>query len=198
MSGFWCKCVFVVMAFVVFAASRGEAQTRVYLTEEEAVAQALEGADSVVSRTVSPSREEAEMLADQLGAAMLDSAYVFHLAVVGSTVTRCVVVVNTMGQYQPITLAVTLRMDGSVDGVQIMVYRESRGSEVRRRAFLEQFEGRSADEGIRLGGGIRHITGATISSRGVTDGVRLAARLQRLLVHHSSPSSEPVRRSTKR
>lgn len=188
----WTKAVISVIALVFLAAPRAATQTRVYFTEEEVVERALEGADSITARVVSLAREQAEILSDDLGAAMLDSMYVFHLAVVDSTVTRCTVVVNAMGQYQPITLAVTLRMDGLVEGVQIMVYRESRGGEVRRRAFLEQFEERTADGGLRLGGDIRHVTGATISSRGVTDGVRLAARLQQLFFPHSAAASEPT------
>jgi len=187
------KAVIPVVALVLFAAPRGGTQTRVYLTEEDVISRALKGADSVTSRVVSITREDEEMLSRDLGTAMLDSTYVFHLAVVGSKVTRCMVVVDAMGQYQPITLAVTLREDGLVEGVQIMVYREARGGEVRRRAFLEQFEGRTADGSLRLGGDIRHITGATISSRGVTDGVRLAARLQRLFFRSSAvtPGSVP-------
>jgi Na+-translocating ferredoxin:NAD+ oxidoreductase RnfG subunit len=182
----------LVISLAFFVAPRGATQTRVYVTEEDALARALDGADSVTSHVVSLTREDAEILSRDLGTAVLDSTYVFHLAVVGSTVTRCMVVVDAMGQYQPITLAVTLRADGLVEGVQIMVYREARGSEVRRRAFLEQFEGKTADGALRLGGSIRHITGATISSRGVTDGVRLAVRLQRHFLAASTAASGAV------
>jgi hypothetical protein len=171
-------CLFVL---TLLAGTTAGAQERVYITEDEVLADALAGADSVVQRTVRLEPEMAGELANELRMPILDSTYVFHEARVGGRPTRRVVVINALGQYQPITFAVTLGTGQRVERVEIMVYRESRGAEVRRGAFLKQFVGKAGDDRLEVGAGIRHISGATVSSRAVAGGVRLALRLQELL-----------------
>jgi hypothetical protein len=162
-------------------ASAGHAQTRHYLSDEEAIGRAMQGADTVCVDTLRLSQVDRESLGSDLGGVVVDSVYAFHRAMVGDNVLTRAVVVNSLGQYEPITFVVALGGDGTVRSVEIMVYRESRGGEVRRRAFLEQFEGTGPDDGLRAGDDIQNITGATISSRAVTNGVRLALRLQKML-----------------
>lgn len=178
----------VWLSFILFASGAwspvGEsvAQTRVFLTKEQAVERVLHGADSVRERVVSLSEEEAGRLAGDLGLTILEREYVFHEAIEGGRVARRAVIMNVLGQHQPITFVVGILPEGSVEHVEIMVYRESRGGEVRRGAFLRQFEEKSLDDPLALNGDIVNITGATISSRSVTRGVRLALVLHARLL----------------
>ena len=54
----------------------------------------------------------------------------------------------------------------------MMVYRESRGGEVRRRRFLVQYEGKSLGSPIRINRDIIGVTGATLSVRAMNAGVK--------------------------
>ncbi len=112
---------------------------------------------------------------------VVDTAYVFHEAMEDGRVLRSAVIVNVMGQYQSITCAVTIHVTGVVERVEIMVYRESRGGEVRRSAFLKQFEKKTVNDRLLLGRDVKGISGATISSRAVAEGVRLALHLHQTL-----------------
>jgi Na+-translocating ferredoxin:NAD+ oxidoreductase RnfG subunit len=112
---------------------------------------------------------------------MVDSSYVFHSACENGKRERSVVVMNVLGQYEPITFYVAIGSAGNVERVEIMAYRESRGSEVRRRAFLQQFDDKNAGDPLRCGNDIRNVSGATISSRAVARGVRLALALYAML-----------------
>ena len=67
---------------------------------------------------------------------------------------------------------VALTRDGAVRNVEILDYRETYGGEVRNPAWRQQFVGKRFGAGVELGKGIRNISGATLSSRHVTDGVR--------------------------
>jgi Na+-translocating ferredoxin:NAD+ oxidoreductase RnfG subunit len=76
------------------------------------------------------------------------------------------------GKDQPITILITTDTAFTVTGVEIVTYREPYGGEVRRAVWREQFTGRRPGERLRHAREILNITGATISARAVTDGVR--------------------------
>jgi len=82
------------------------------------------------------------------------------------------VVTNEYGKYRPITMMIGVTPEFKVKGVRILVYRENRGGEVKRKRFLYQYRGKSLDDPIRINRDIINISGATISVRGVNAGVR--------------------------
>ncbi len=84
------------------------------------------------------------------------------------------VVAEEIGKHRPITFLVALAPDLEVREVQVLVYRESRGGEVRHPRFLRQFRGARPDRPLRVGREVVNITGATMSVRAVTAGVRRA------------------------
>ena len=79
---------------------------------------------------------------------------------------------EVIGKHELITYAVALDMNGAVAGVEILAYRESRGSEIRNPRWLAQFRGRHFGEPVALGRDIANISGATYSCRHVTEGVK--------------------------
>lgn len=89
---------------------------------------------------------------------------------------------RVLGKHEYITYAVALAPDGAVRKVEILEYRESYGGEVRNAAWRQQFVGKRFGSQLKLGGDIRNISGATLSSRHITDGVRrLLATYEMLL-----------------
>ncbi|MEW6754681.1 MAG: FMN-binding protein [Candidatus Latescibacterota bacterium] len=79
---------------------------------------------------------------------------------------------DQIGKYRPITFMVGVTPTFRVQDVAVLVYRESRGSEVHRTRFLRQYRGKSAADPIRLNRDIINITGATLSVRALNAGVR--------------------------
>lgn len=79
---------------------------------------------------------------------------------------------QVVGKHETITFAVGLNMDGSVKQIEIMEYRESYGYEVRNAAWRTQFVGKTIASPVKLNSDIVNITGATLSCKHVTDGVR--------------------------
>jgi Na+-translocating ferredoxin:NAD+ oxidoreductase RnfG subunit len=67
---------------------------------------------------------------------------------------------------------VALGPDGRVKRVEILEYRESYGSEIANRDWLAQFAGKSGGDGLKPGSDIRIISGATLSSRHITEGIK--------------------------
>jgi Na+-translocating ferredoxin:NAD+ oxidoreductase RnfG subunit len=79
---------------------------------------------------------------------------------------------EVVGKHEFITFAVGLTAAGAVKQVEIMEYRESFGQDVRNESWRRQFVGKTVADPLKLEGDIKNISGATLSSRHVTDGVK--------------------------
>ena len=77
-----------------------------------------------------------------------------------------------IGKHDAIDYAVSLEPDGRVRRVDILQYRESYGGEIANRDWLQQFVGRTGRDPPEFERNIRNISGATLSSRHVTEGVK--------------------------
>ncbi|WP_298376576.1 FMN-binding protein [uncultured Bradyrhizobium sp.] len=82
------------------------------------------------------------------------------------------VVERVVGKHEYITVAIGINPNGTVKQIEIMDYRESYGYEVRDASWRSQFVGKSASSPLQLGADIKNISGATLSSKHVTDGVK--------------------------
>lgn len=79
---------------------------------------------------------------------------------------------EVVGKHDLITYAVALDAGGKVHGIEILEYRESYGYEIRNAGWRRQFVGKSVADPLQLDQDIGNITGATLSCRHVTDGVK--------------------------
>ncbi len=79
---------------------------------------------------------------------------------------------EVIGKHEAIGYAVGFNVDGSVRQVEILDYREAYGWEVRNEKWRHQFVGKTAASAVVLDKDIRNISGATLSSRHVTEGVK--------------------------
>jgi len=82
------------------------------------------------------------------------------------------VVDHVIGKHLYIDYAVALDPAGRVMRVDILQYRESYGGEVREPGWLAQFVGKTSSSSLKVGSDIRNISGATLSSLHVTEGVK--------------------------
>ena len=82
------------------------------------------------------------------------------------------IVDEVVGKHEFITFALALDPTGAVHDVEILDYRESFGDQVRNAAWRAQFNGKRHGAPLKLAADIKNISGATLSSKHVTDGVR--------------------------
>ena len=88
------------------------------------------------------------------------------------------IVDEVLGKHEFITYALGLDASGAVKQIEIMDYRETYGYEVRDAKWRAQFAGMTSQSAPKLGKSIQNVSGATLSCRHLTDGIR------RLLVFH--------------
>jgi hypothetical protein len=89
------------------------------------------------------------------------------------------IVDKVLGKNEFITYALALDPRGRVRGVEILEYLEAHGGEIRDPAWRAQFVGKGTADPLQLDRDIRNISGATLSCRHITDGVK------RLLEFHA-------------
>jgi len=94
------------------------------------------------------------------------------------------IVDNVVGKHEFITYGVGISPTGHVVGVEVMTYRETHGDEVREQAWREHFTNKTVNDAFKLNDDIPNITGATLSARNLTDGVK------RLLALHQAVLSD--------
>ncbi|MBI5610934.1 MAG: FMN-binding protein [Deltaproteobacteria bacterium] len=95
----------------------------------------------------------------------------------GARIDGVAILDNELGQHQPITFGVLIGPDGTLQRIEVMVYREAYGAEVQQARFRSQFVGKTAADPLRHGTDIVAIAGATISSRSMANGARRAMAL---------------------
>ena len=71
-----------------------------------------------------------------------------------------------------VTYAVALSPSGSILGIEILEYVESYGYEVAEPEWRKQFIGKTINDPIKLNQDIQNISGATLSCKHITDGVK--------------------------
>jgi Na+-translocating ferredoxin:NAD+ oxidoreductase RnfG subunit len=90
-----------------------------------------------------------------------------------------------IGKHLVIDYAVALTPDGHVRQVEVLEYRESYGGEINNKDWLGQFVGKTDRDPLELNSDIRNISGATLSSRHVTEGVKRVLAFYDVCLRHS-------------
>jgi hypothetical protein len=161
---------------VTFAAVPARAETT-YFTTRAVLGEFFPKSERVTYRTFALDGSTRARLRQRLGYVPAKDSYTIFVATTRGKVDGYAIVDDERGLHQPITFATKLSARGVVERLEIMVYREPRGEEVRDCRFRKQFEGKTAQDPLRLDRDIDAVSGATVSSASLATGVRRAAVL---------------------
>lgn len=176
---------FLLSTTGVSATTPAVAET-VYLKKEAALTAVLGEAVTIRPIEQEISTADAQALSNRLGRKISPGSHTFYFSQSpAQTVTSqsnfpgfnwdaVALIMDEVGKYYPITHVVAIRSDGTVKDVRVMVYRESIGHQVRKKRFLKQFFNKTSRDNLQVDRTIHGITGATMSSWSVTEGVRRA------------------------
>jgi FMN-binding domain len=165
------------------ASTSGWSET--YLTTEQAQAALFPGA-TFTARPLSLDAEQVKLVSTQSGIRLRSP----DVKVWSVSTGGWFFVDEVLGKHEFITFAVGLDAAGAVSGVEILVYKESYGQQVRNAPWRAQFTGKTAAAPLKLDVDIQNISGATLSSRHVMEGVKriLAIHALALAAPHASAS----------
>ncbi|MDH5427038.1 MAG: FMN-binding protein [Nitrospirota bacterium] len=167
-------------------------QEDVYLTQEDAAKLMFPSSDSIRSEIITISEDQKRLIEERIGWHFPETTFDCFIGETKGTVDGWAFVQNTIGKHKPMTYMVGVDPDGEVTNVEILVYRESRGSEVRKKRFNYQFQGKTVSDPIRINRDVINISGATMSVRSMSAGVKRALVLADELYLKSQSKSAPI------
>ena len=88
---------------------------------------------------------------------------------------------NVIGKSMPITFMVILNIDGDIINTNVVKYREAYGGEVGNKGWLQQFINFNNNSDYNIGKDIDGISGATISVKSISKGMKKITTLYPLI-----------------
>jgi hypothetical protein len=144
----------------------------VFLSEEEAVKIILPKSNRVRKETLRLTQEKKDLIEQRIGWKFPEEAFEVYVGETGEKIDGYAMVHNTIGKHKHMTYMVGVDATGACSDVELLVFREARGSEVGRKRFNVQYEGKTVLDPIRINKDIINITGATMSVRSISAGVK--------------------------
>ena len=173
------------LAPLVALAVPAPAYAALYLTSEQALHNAFPTADSFAPSRIALSPAQWQSINSDTVAPVAEREPRAWVASSAGKPLGQLYVDEVLGKQLNIKDAVAVGLDGRVQRVDILEYRETHGYEVRNARWLAQFTGKDSSSELQLGRDVRNISGATLSCRHVTAGVR------RLLAIHAAQQHGP-------
>jgi thiamine biosynthesis lipoprotein len=172
-----CLWVLVAVLCVTGMAPVGESVIglkKVHLDKSGALQQVFPTADQVLELRHLLSSEETTRIENRLGKRLEEGGFFLYVGMSNGTPIGYAAIANEIGKVKPITHIVGVTPEGTVSEVAVMIYRESHGEDVTKKAFMAQYEGKSLEDPIRVRRDIINIAGSTLSAHAICRGVRKA------------------------
>jgi Na+-translocating ferredoxin:NAD+ oxidoreductase RnfG subunit len=144
----------------------------VYLTEEEALKLMFPNSERIKKDLLMVSSDKKMVIEERIGWKFPENDFEVFIGETGAKIDGYALIQNTIGKHKPMTYMVGVDSTGHVLNVELLVFREARGSEVRTKRFNVQYEGKTVLDPVRLNKDIINISGATMSVRSMTAGIK--------------------------
>jgi len=168
-----------VLALLSTAATTNYTYAKTYLSKTQAK-QLIFGNVKAVKQTITLTK-------DQMKAIKKESKVRVRNEVVNAYKTSAgdwLIFDQIIGKHENIDMAFGLTKSGKVKGLEVLVYRETYGHEIRGDKWRAQFHGKDHTEHLKLDEQIQNISGATLSCRHVADGVNRWTKTWELVLRH--------------
>ncbi|OYY74006.1 MAG: FMN-binding protein [Gammaproteobacteria bacterium 28-57-27] len=167
-------------AFVVAPAHATE-----YLSVEQAQKALFPEAERFVLAPVLLTEEQRDAITDKAGVKQRWEKQDVWRAEKGGQLLGWFIVDNVVGKHEFITYAAALLPEGKVRGVEIMIFKETHGDQIREASWRKTLEGKTLADPFKLDKDVPNISGATLSCRNVMSGVKRLLVLQQLVLPSS-------------
>lgn len=168
----------VLVSSFSFAEEEKKYQLQVYLTKKQALEIAFPGADTIKKEKHWLTEDEIDAIEKLCLQKIKEIRFTFYSGIKNGKPMGYMLIDNIIGKSFPITFMTVLNIDGTVRDVEIMVYREPQGWEVRYKTFRSQFYGKDSSSDSRE---IHSISGATLSVNSIKIGVYKALAAYKVL-----------------
>lgn len=147
-------------------------QEDVYLTNEEAARLMFPESDTIRHEVLTLTPDQKTLVEGRIKWRFPEEYFECFIGETKGKVDGWAIIQHTIGKHKPMSYMVGVDPDGEVMNVEVLTYRESRGSEVRTKRFNYQFNGKDVHDPIRINRDVINISGATMSVRSMSAGVK--------------------------
>ena len=144
----------------------------VFMTEEDAVKIMFPKSERIRKTVIRLSQEKKDAIEHRIGWKFPEESFEVHIGETGDKIDGYAMVHNTIGKHKHMTYMVGVDTKGACTDVELLVFREAKGSDVGRKRFNAQYEGKTVSDPIRINKDIINISGATMSVRSISAGVK--------------------------
>jgi len=144
----------------------------IYLTEDEAAKVMFPDSENIHRETLTLAAEQKAFVEQRIGWKFPETSFTVYIGKTKNQIDGYAIVQNTIGKHRPITYMVGVDEEGEVTNFEVLVYRETRGNEIRTKRFNYQYQGKDVRDPIRINRDIINISGATMSVRSASAGVK--------------------------
>ncbi len=146
----------------------------IYFTEEEAAKIMFPSSETIQQAMLSLTTEQKSRVEHLIGWKFPETVFHVYIGKTRGAIDGYAIVQNTIGKHRPITYMVGMNSEGAVTNFEVLVYREARGNEIATKRFNYQYQGKTVQDPVRINRDIINITGATMSVRSASAGVKRA------------------------
>ncbi len=144
----------------------------IYFTEEEAAKVMFPDSEKIRRETLPLTAEQKTFVEEVIGWKFPETSFDVFVGETQGNVDGYALIQNTIGKHRPITYMVGVDLAGQVTNFEVLVYREARGNEIATKRFNYQYQGKTIGDPVRINRDIINITGATMSVRSASAGVK--------------------------
>jgi hypothetical protein len=144
----------------------------VFMSEDEAVKLMLPNSQRIRRELIRLTQEKKQLIEERIGWKFPEESFEVYIGETGNTIDGYALLHNTVGKHRHMTYMVGVDDEGRCSNVELLVFREARGSEVGKKRFNAQYEGKTVSDPIRINKDIINISGATMSVRSISAGVK--------------------------
>ena len=155
-----------------FLTEQEMSMAEVFMTEGEGIKIMFPKSERVRKDLIRLNSEKKSQIEERIGWKFPEEEFEVYVGETGTRVDGYAVVQNTIGKHKPMTYMVGVDGQGSISDIELLIFREARGSEVRQKRFNSQYEGKTVLDPVRINKDIINISGATMSVRSMSAGIK--------------------------
>ena len=144
----------------------------IYFTEDEAAKVMFPDSEKIRRETLTLTADQKAFIEQVIGWEFPETTFDVFIGETRGNIDGYAVIQNTIGKHRPITYMVGVTPTGECMNFEVLVYREARGNEIATKRFNYQYQGKTIGDPIRINRDIINITGATMSVRSASAGVK--------------------------
>ena len=155
-----------------FLTEQEMSMAEVFMTEGEGIKIMFPKSERVRKDLIRLNSEKKSQIEERIGWKFPEEEFEVYVGETGTRVDGYAVVQNTIDKHKPMTYMVGVDGQGSISDIELLIFREARGSEVRQKRFNSQYEGKTVLDPVRINKDIINISGATMSVRSMSAGIK--------------------------